>query len=112
MSEFAGMNQPVWTNGRPVRRVSGIILFRLRERGLVKTTTNFDAMYNRPDRAAIKLDSIRQVIHSPLREHIQSEGRIRRWASIPQAGGRFPRVVPLPDGETVHNAFFDWSFNP
>jgi hypothetical protein len=43
---------------------------------------------------------------------IQQDGRIRRWASIPEAGGKYLRVVLLPDGETVHNAFFDRGFVP
>ena len=37
---------------------------------------------------------------------------MRRWAAIPEAEGRNLRVVLLPDGETVHNAFFDRSFKP
>jgi hypothetical protein len=35
------------------------------------------------------------------------QGRIARWRKIPEAEGRILRVVVLPDGETVHNAFFD-----
>ena len=45
-------------------------------------------------------------------EQVQSDGRIRRWARIDEAGGRWLRVVLLPDGETVHNAFFDRGFEP
>jgi hypothetical protein len=40
------------------------------------------------------------------------DGRIRRWAQIEAAGGRYLRVVLLEDGETVHNAFFDRGFEP
>jgi hypothetical protein len=43
---------------------------------------------------------------------IQADGRIRRWAAIEEADGRYLRVVLLEDGETVHNAFFDKSFKP
>ena len=43
---------------------------------------------------------------------IQADGRIRRWAPIAEMEGRYLRVVLLPDGETVHNAFFDRSFQP
>ena len=78
----------------------------------VKSTVYFDAMSIRPDRAAIKREWIQRTIRVPLRESIQSDGRIRRWAAIPEAGGRFLRVVLLPDGETVHNAFFDRGFKP
>jgi hypothetical protein len=51
-------------------------------------------------------------MHNPLRQEIQTDGRIRRWAAIGQAGGRYLRVVLLEDGETVHNAFFDRGFVP
>jgi hypothetical protein len=43
---------------------------------------------------------------------MQTDGRIRRWARIEEAEGRWLRVVLLADGETVHNAFFDRGFEP
>ena len=49
----------------------------------------------------------------PLQRKVQSDGRIRFWGPIVEAGKerpRFLRVVPLEDGETVHNAFFDRNF--
>ena len=52
------------------------------------------------------------MINAPEREVIQADGRVRRWAAIREAEGRYLRVVLLPDGETVHNAFFDRSFKP
>jgi hypothetical protein len=48
----------------------------------------------------------------PVRETIQQDGRIRRWAPIAEMDGRYLRVILLADGETVHNAFFDSSFKP
>ena len=60
----------------------------------------------------IRLEWVQHVIEHPLREVIQADGRIRRWARIEEMGGRHLRVVLLPDGETVHNAFFDRSFEP
>ena len=62
---------------------------------------------NRPDRAIIREEWIRQVIDYPDSEEVQEDGRIRRWSRIPEMGNRYLRVVLLPDGETVHNAFFD-----
>jgi len=76
----------------------------------VKTTAYFEAMRTRPDRAVIGDEWIERARDSPLREHIQADGRIRRWAQVPEAGGRFLRVILLADGETVHNAFFDRGF--
>ena len=66
----------------------------------------------RPDRAFIRDEWIQHVIESPVREAVQQDGRIRRWAPIPEMDGRFLRVILLPDAETVHNAFFDRSFTP
>ncbi len=76
----------------------------------MKTTRYFDAMRERPDRADIQTEWIIRVIESPEREAIQADGRIRRWGAVPEAGGKYLRVVLLPDGKTVHNAFFDRSF--
>jgi len=78
----------------------------------VKTTQYFEAMRVRPDRAIIKVEWIQRVIDHPVRETIQKDGRIRRWAPIAEMGNRYLRVILLPDGQTVHNAFFDRSFTP
>jgi len=78
----------------------------------VKFTKYFEVMRGRSDRAMIKLEWIRQVIEHPVKEVIQQDGRIRRWAPIEELEGRYLRVILLPDGETVHNAFFDRSFTP
>jgi hypothetical protein len=67
-------------------------------------------MRNRPDRQGIQLEWIERVVSHPDTEHIQADGRIRRWKRIPEAAGRWLRVVLLEDGETVHNAFFDRRF--
>jgi hypothetical protein len=40
---------------------------------------------------------------------VQSDKRIRKWKKIKEEG-KFLRVIMLPDGETVHNDFFDRSF--
>jgi hypothetical protein len=73
----------------------------------VKTTNYFETCMTRPDRAIIKKEWIRQVIEFPESEQVQEDGRIRRWSRISKMGNRHLRVVLLPDGETVHNAFFD-----
>lgn len=78
----------------------------------MKTTRCFDAMRARPDRAFVRIDWIAQTVAHPERESVQADGRIRRWARIADAGGRWLRVVLLSDGETVHNAFFDRGFEP
>jgi len=69
-------------------------------------------MHKRPDRAAIRLEWIEYVMENSVKETIQEDGRIRRWAPIDEMEGRFLRVILLPDGKTVHNAFFDRSFTP
>lgn len=78
----------------------------------MKTTAYFEALCRRPDRAAIRNEWIQRTIDSPIREVIQADGRIRRWSAVPEAEGKFLRVVLLEDGETVHNAFFDRGFRP
>ena len=78
----------------------------------MKTTQYFEAMRVRPDRAIIQVEWIQRVIDQPVKEKIQKDGRIRRWAPIADMGGRYLRVILLPDGQTVHNAFFDRSFTP
>jgi hypothetical protein len=78
----------------------------------VKTTAYFEAVRSRPDRAGITDAWIERAIRSQIREQIQADGRIRRWVRIPEADGRFLRVILLSDGETVHNAFFDRRFTP
>lgn len=76
----------------------------------MKFTPYFLATRSRPDRIGIREEWIQRAISSPVREVIQADGRIRRWALIPGHESRYPRVVLLADGETIHNAFFDRSF--
>ena len=60
----------------------------------------------------IRDEWISLAIDSPLREVRQTDGRIRRWARIDDAEGRYLRVVLLEAGDTVHDAFFDRDFTP
>lgn len=74
----------------------------------METTRYFEHMGQRPDRVIILEEWILRVIDSPDRTERQSDGRLRRWAWIPE--GKFLRVILLEDGKTVHNAFFDRSY--
>jgi hypothetical protein len=76
----------------------------------MKTTEYFDMIRQRADRQLIEDEWIERVILSPMREEMQSDGRIRRWAPIAEMDNRVLRVILLSDGETVHNAFFDRRF--
>lgn len=78
----------------------------------MKTTAYFQAVRSRPDRTIIREEWIRRAIDAPLREEVQEDGRIRRWVVIPETANRALRVILLPDGETIHNAFFDRGFEP
>ena len=78
----------------------------------MKFTQYFQTIRQRPDRSMIQLEWIQRVIERPVKETIQQDSRIRRWAPIEEMKGRYLRVILLPDGETVHNAFFDRSFTP
>jgi len=76
----------------------------------MKVTRYFDSLSTRPDRIHIKREWIQRVVDQPEKEHIQADGRIRRWGKVPEMGNRYLRVILLSDGETVHNAFFDRGF--
>ena len=78
----------------------------------MKTTKYFRATRVRPDRVTIKDEWINNVVRFPKEERIQADGRIRRWARIEEMEGRYLRVILLPDGVTVHNAFFDRGYKP
>ena len=75
----------------------------------MKFTQYFLYMRQRPDRAKIKMEWIEETVKNPDYETIQLDGRNRKWKKIEEQG-KFLRVVLLPDGETVHNAFFDRTF--
>ena len=80
--------------------------------GGVKVTRYFETIRQRPDRVLIQDAWIQRAITSPIRQTIQKDGRIRRWCQVPEMDNRYLRVILLPDGETVHNAFFDRDFAP
>ena len=78
----------------------------------MKFTKYFEFIRQRPDRAILRDEWIERAVKSPVKEIVQKDGRIRRWVSIEEMENRFLRVVILPDGETIHNAFFDRRFKP
>ena len=78
----------------------------------MKVTRYFEVIRARPDRAIIRDEWIELAIRAPIREVVQADGRLRRWIQIAEMENRYLRVVLLPDGETVHNAFFDRRFAP
>ena len=75
----------------------------------MKFTQYFLHMRQRPDRARIKMEWIKETIKNPIYTEVQTDGRIRKWKKIEEED-KFLRVILLPDGETVHNAFFDRRF--
>ena len=78
----------------------------------MKFTKYFQEMRLRSDRAVIRLECIQQVLKNPVKEIIQKDGRIRRWAPIEEMEGLYLRVILLENGETIRNAFFDRKFMP
>ncbi len=66
----------------------------------MKTTQYFKYTKKIPDRAQIKEEWIKYVIENPQKVVIQSDGRIRKWAKIPEVN-KYLRVILLEDGETV-----------
>jgi len=75
----------------------------------MKFTQYFLYTRNRPDRSCIKEEWIKSAIDSPLKTEIQKDGRIRKWTYLKEID-KYLRVILLPDGVTVHNAFFDRGF--
>jgi hypothetical protein len=78
----------------------------------LKTTRYFEEQVLRK-RPYIQRAWCEAVMAAPIRREVQSDGRIRCWGRITQAGearSRYLRVVTLEDEETVHNAFFDRNF--
>lgn len=77
----------------------------------MKTTSYFinEVMRKRP---YLTIEMCIRVLKNPYKKEIQPDGRIRFWGRIEEYGGRYPRVVTLEDGETIHNAFFDRGFKP
>jgi len=73
----------------------------------MKTTKYFESMRSRNDRKDIEMDWILHVVENAEATVVQADGRIRKWAKIDQAQGKYLRVVVLEDGKTLHNAFFD-----
>ena len=76
----------------------------------MKTTHYFitSVMARRP---YLNAEWIKHTLNNPIRKEVQANGRIRFWALIVEVG-KYLRVVTEPDGETVHNAFFDRRFKP
>lgn len=74
----------------------------------MKTTHYFDTsvLARRP---YLRTEWIELALSHPIRMEVQGNGRIRRWVWIEEAS-KYLRVVTEPDGETVHNAFFDRRF--
>ena len=78
----------------------------------MKTTRYFDEQVRRK-RPYIKPAWCAEILATPLRREEQPDGRVRWWGEVAvpgEAAPRILRVVTLPDGQTVHNAFFDRGF--
>jgi hypothetical protein len=66
--------------------------------------------YSPATRAAkIKMKWIEETVRNADYTEIQEDGRIRKWTNIKEEQKNL-RVILLPDGETIHNAFFDRGF--
>ena len=52
----------------------------------MKTTRYFDQIWRRPDRSGIEEAWIVRVVNQSEHERAQSDGRLRRWRRVPEAG--------------------------
>jgi len=76
----------------------------------LKFTEYFEYTRARVDRIHIKLEWIEEVFNNPIHIEYQSDGRIKKWAKVHEAGNRYLRIIVLEDNLTIHNAFFDRNF--
>lgn len=77
---------------------------------ICKQADEYDCLFrgNRSPKAAIHHQrALRSVVANPIKREVQPNGRIRLWGRIPELGNRVVRVILLPDGNTIHNAFLD-----
>ena len=75
----------------------------------MKYTEYFLHTRKRADRSNILDSWIKEAVDNPVFEEIQVDDRIRRWGWI-ESEQKYLRIVLLPDGQTIHNAFFDRRF--
>jgi len=62
-------------------------------------------------RPYLDMIEIKRIVARPIQRVRQPDGRIRVYGFATSLNG-YLRVVLLPDGETVHNAFMDEDFSP
>ena len=74
----------------------------------MKTTAYFE--HRRHDHG-IEYRHVEEALAGEVHRETQPDGRIRVWGYVSDFG-KYIRVILLADGETVHNAFADRSFNP
>jgi hypothetical protein len=72
-------------------------------------TGYFVEAMTRPDRRTIDLDDVKRGLEQPTYQSVQPDGRRRHWVWV-NSQQRWLRIIVEPDGETVHNAFFDRNF--
>jgi hypothetical protein len=63
------------------------------------------------ERPYILLEWCEQAVRHPVAKETQPDGRIRHWIFVNELG-KYLRVITLPDGETLHNAFPDRDYQP
>lgn len=59
----------------------------------------------------LEMETIIRVAENPAYQAVQQDGRFRRWGFV-ESLGHWVRVIIEPDGETLHNAFIDSTFDP
>lgn len=59
----------------------------------------------------LSTDTIVRIAENPTYQSVQEDGRLRRWG-YSESWGHWVRVIVEPDGETLHNAFIDSTFDP
>ena len=60
-------------------------------------------------RTELRLEWVIRTYERPDARQTQADRRERLWKYIPEAG-HYLRIIVLPDGKTILNAFFDRRF--
>jgi len=60
-------------------------------------------------RPEIQIEWVIRTYEQPDLRRVQADRREQLWKYIPEVG-RYLRVIVLPDGKTILNAFFDRRF--
>lgn len=76
----------------------------------MEQTEYFRRRLREPDREGITAELCERVVREAGYTELQEDGRMRFWGFVSERG-LWVRVITLPDGESLFNAFWDENFS-